>query len=144
MKKKLNNNNKLLKNWWEGDKGHVAPAAAPAVFVPPCTRSYPPCSFVPPVLICTPTHSFILPYTRLVLCLYPPHSLALALTFIAHPCSHVCWPAPAPVLASIALWLCPLLHVHVFCSVPAFVALCSCLMADRGGYNMYTYELTIL
>ena len=57
------------------DKGHVAPAAAPAVFVPPALIRTPPRSFVlpralsySPALICTLLRSFVLPRARW----YPP------------------------------------------------------------------------
>ena len=66
------------------DEGHVAPAAAPVVFVPP-PRSpalirTPPCSFVLPALVRTPLRSFVLPCARSyspALVHTPPHSFVL-------------------------------------------------------------------
>jgi hypothetical protein len=75
----------------EGDKGQRAhsPATAPAVFVPPRTGSYPPCSpcahlspahlFVPPTLVCT-TCVHLYP-----LCSFVPLSLLLCLLAAATP-----------------------------------------------------------
>ena len=107
MKKILNNKEKCKRNWGRGrgtrDEGHVAPAAAPAVFAPPCTCSYPLHLFVPPHAhsspLCTPlvpacthlyhpqcssvppcAHSYLLctcsyPHTHLVVCTPPLHML---------------------------------------------------------------------
>ena len=86
------------------DEGHVAPAAAPAVFVPlrsfvlPCTRSYSPALIgnYSPAFGCTPPCSFVPSCTSS----YPPCTLRTCLhSFLATAAVGVGTPAvPAPVL----------------------------------------------
>src|ERR1700691_6662305 len=100
------------------DEGHIAPAAAPAVFVPPHTHLYPLCLFVPPTLVCTHPQSphavFVPP------CICQP----LPLPSFAHPCSRVHCPALAP--APPCSHLLPRGCIH--CPVPVFVVLHPCLL----------------
>jgi hypothetical protein len=56
----------------EGDVGRIAPATAPAVFVPSCARSYPPRSLVPPrsfVPPALPSHQSMYPHCNVPLLL---------------------------------------------------------------------------
>ena len=91
------------------DKGHIAPAAAPAVFVPPALVRTPPHSFglprarsYSPAIVCTLQHSFVLPCARL----YPPallrtpsRTLRTCLRlFVAAAAIGVGAPVPAPTL----------------------------------------------
>ena len=84
------------------DEGHVAPAAAPAVFVPPhsfdsptlvWTRA-PPHSFVlprarlyPPALVCTPLCSFVPSCAPS----YPPTHPSYLLALVCSHCCRWCW-----------------------------------------------------
>ena len=82
------------------DEGHIAPAAAPTVFVPPCARSYPPTLDRTTRIVRIAPRLFVPPRTRS----YHPAPIRTA------PCR------PA------------LIRTHVFHSAPAFVALRSCLL----------------
>jgi hypothetical protein len=79
------------------DEGHVAPAAAPAVFIPPYAHSYSPaltlCSFVPPCILRTCLCSATVPPCAH---LYPPRSLCVRSDAPSLPPTHVhppctCW-----------------------------------------------------
>ena len=89
------------------DEGHVAPAAAPAVFVPPAlvrtpphsfvlprARSYSPRSFVlpcarsySPTLVCTPPCSFVPSCPPS----YPPTHHSYLLALVCSRCCRWCW-----------------------------------------------------
>jgi hypothetical protein len=96
----------------EGDVGRVAPATAPAAFVPSRAHSYPPrslvppCSFVPPVL---PSYLLTLIHTVPAARLYtlgPAHNPRTRLVLIRTPlcmfvpptlvCHTIQWTIPVP------------------------------------------------
>ena len=115
------------------DEGHVAPAAAPAVFVPPRTRSYPPALVrtpharsYPPALIRTPRMlasccvrtppAFVSPCP----CLHLPTLARVSVALHLHlpPRARI----RCPVVASIAPCPCLLFCARVCCPTLAFVA----------------------
>ena len=100
-------------------KGHIAPTAAPAVFTPPCTRSYPGACSYPLCSLHACSHLFVLslvfiwtPHAPLVPCFCHWCCHLGGLHLCLHSSALVCTHQPSLSPASWFLYTPPLVCIH--------------------------------